>query len=538
MYHLREVLKSSKRSYLGAALVLVFAAGLAWSQSGHARRDKGRWMAGDFHTHTWLTDGVHTQADVVAHAFGGSYQSNGSTVKVPGFGLDWMANSEHGGAGNRNPEGLNWPASTVFLGNPSAGNMWRWQSLRDYSYPLISLLRIVYPRKMIVQGYEWNVPTHEHASVGIVGASEAAGSAVARHEYLFDASDTGTTSDSILGVTGKVANSHVKAVAGAAWLQANYLRSSYFLLNHPSRKLLYSVADIRDFNNAAPDVAFGFEGLPGHQKEPYRGGYGNNLGVNTYKARTYGGADYMVAKVGGLWDSLLGEGRHFWTFVNSDFHSSAADADFYPGEYAKSYTFVANRKDDGRYSPEELVAGLRSGNSFAVEGGLIDALEFTAEYRDSEANMGQDLELTRPGGDVKIKIRFKSPAVNAHGDHPRVDHIDLIAGEITGKVAGGRTNPAYLADTNPTTQVIKTFSAGDWEHEDGWNTIVYRVKGVNKDTYFRLRGTNLAPDTANETDPAGNPLVDLDGANTVPVAWSDLWFYSNPIFVYHHSHEQ
>jgi len=30
----------------------------------------------------------------------------------------------------------------------------------------------------------------------------------------------------------------------------------------------------------------------------------------------------MTAKVGGLWDSLLGEGRRFWAFVNSDFHSA------------------------------------------------------------------------------------------------------------------------------------------------------------------------------------------------------------------------
>ncbi|MBW2428705.1 MAG: hypothetical protein JRF56_07075 [Deltaproteobacteria bacterium] len=55
---------------------------------------------------------------------------------------------------------------------------------------------------------------------------------------------------------------------------------------------------------------------------------------------------------------------------------------------------------------------------------------------------------------------------------------------------------------------------------------------------MRLRGTNLPPNTPCETDPAGNPLPDsaasacyegLDGAEE---AWQDLWFYSNPIFVY------
>jgi hypothetical protein len=50
--------------------------------------------------------------------------------------------------------------------------------------------------------------------------------------------------------------------------------------------------------------------------------------------------------------------------------------------------------------------------------------------------------------------------------------------------------------------------------------------------YFRLRGTNLPPDTPNETDAEGNPLADsLVGANTVAKAWADLWFYSNPIYI-------
>ena len=53
----------------------------------------------------------------------------------------------------------------------------------------------------------------------------------------------------------------------------------------------------------------------GNQMEPDRGG----LNLTTPENRTYGGADYMIAKVGGVWDAL-GEGREFWNFANSDSH--------------------------------------------------------------------------------------------------------------------------------------------------------------------------------------------------------------------------
>lgn len=499
------------------ALTLACAAPAMARDHGRHHHTADRWLAGDFHNHTFLTDGSNIQADVLSHAFQ--------------YGLGWMANSEHGGTSARTPQGTAWPSDTAFLGNPPAGKMWRWQSLWQYSYPIISEARSTYPDKLIVQGYEWNVPTHEHASVAIVGPAEEGGQAIAQHEYLFDGSDSGTTSDSYLDVSGKVAaNSHDKAVAGAKWLQDNYPMSSYFLLNHPSRALKYSIADIRDFNNAAPTVAFGFEGIPGHQKESNRGGYGNA----NVKARTYGGADYMIAKVGGLWDALLGEGRHFYTFVDSDFHS--IDGDFWPGEYAKSYTFVRDMDRDGDLSLGELVSGLRSGASFAVHGDLIDALEFSAESGDHEAPMGS--ELHAEGRSVKLKIRFKSPAMNNNGDAVAVDHIDLIAGDITGRVAkylddGVTLNPDYSKDTNDSSRVVATFNRSDWKQDrDGFMTVEYKVKRLGKDTYFRLRGTNLPANTPNETDEAGNPLIDdLVGANDSAKAYADLWFYSNPIFV-------
>lgn len=116
-----------------------------------------------------------------------------------------------------------------------------------------------------------------------------------------------------------------------------------------------------------------------------------------------------------------------------------------------------------------------------------------------------------------------------------MDHIDLIAGEIRGKI--DPASPDFTNATNETTKVIATFTSKDWRTDrDGYNVITYRVKDLDKSMYFRLRGTNLAPGTAYETDAQGNPLPDalvtqktwLDGADE---AWADLWFYSNPIFV-------
>ena len=51
-----------------------------------------------------------------------------------------------------------------------------------------------------------------------------------------------------------------------------------------------------------------------------RGGYGRE------GARTFGGFDQMTAIVGGLWDSMLGEGRRFWIVATSDSHAHYADA--------------------------------------------------------------------------------------------------------------------------------------------------------------------------------------------------------------------
>ena len=73
----------------------------------------------------------------------------------------------------------------------------------------------------------------------------------------------------------------------------------------------------RDFNNAGPTVAFGIES-PGHFAEGGANGGSGSYTASAVGGGTYGMAGIYTAKVGGLWDGLLGEGRNFFIYVSSD----------------------------------------------------------------------------------------------------------------------------------------------------------------------------------------------------------------------------
>ena len=174
-----------------------------------------------------------------------------------------------------------------------------------------------------------------------------------------------------------------------------------------------------------------------------------------------------------------------------------------------------------------------------MHGDLINALEFKATDKTFKTVvMGEDMHIRDRRWQkepLTITIKFKSPRINNRAA-VAVDHIDLIAGKITGKIDPASAD--YTKATNETTKVIATFTKKDWRTDrDGYKVVTYRIRDLDNSTYFRLRGTNLAVNTPYETDAAGNPLSDflatdnlgLDGA---PEAWADLWFYSNPIFVY------
>lgn len=497
------------------------------------------YLAGDFHQHTTFTDG--------SFSFGYLHRMNAK------FGLDWWANSEHGGCYNRNgllsgmdlDTNIYWDDEhgiTISGYDTSVDGhrlMWRWESLLKYSFPALVQIRKQYPSKTILQGFEMNVPGHEHASVCIVNeqfnTKESHVLPLAELEYTYDDKDFDKTGGSQYKWFKSNEIGHKKAINALRFCQTRFSGSSWFIIAHPERKGMYTIADFRDMNNIAPDVAFGFESMPGHQKSPDRGEYKSASG--TYGISTYGGTGIFAAKVGGVWDALLSEGREWWLFSNSDFHDTISD--FYPGEYQKNYIFT-----NESLMPEDIIAGMRKGNVWVVQGDLIDDLQFRIHNNNTSAEMGTKLQIS--GNSIKITIKVHDPAGSNYNiyskyDHPVLDHIDLIAGYIYEHYH--KEDIRYSTDTVNTTKIIARFdslgnisdnkglvSMKGSDKGNGYKEMSLTVNNVEKNMYFRLCGTNHKINTPNETDGEDNPLSDiLMGENKITYPINIIGSYLNHI---------
>ncbi len=508
-----------------------------------------KYLRGDLHQHTTFTDGSNSMKTMM-------YMSNK-------YQLDWWLNSEHGGGftmdalgeldtippfDEKMNAGRYWdsynPKPIIGDSMSSGGHqrMWQWQALRNFMFPAILEARATYPGKLIALGVEWNVPGHEHCSVGILTNQFDKNPnciPLAEFEYKYDNSDRDTSGGMLQGWSKSTQTGHAKAIEAIEWLQQNHPTTSWVIFNHPERKNSYTVADFRDFSNAGPSLAMGFESMPGHQKGPKRGEYSKKY--NTTGGCTYGGVGIFAAKVGGLWDALLGEGRKWWLYTNSDCHAVGSDSamrtgpDFWPGEYNVMYVNVGQQ-----LTPQSLVDGLKSGDVWIVSGDLIDSLSFKV----NNVSMGQWAHPDAQGK-VTISVTVRDPNkdnYNTYSDYknPSLHHIDIIAGEVTGLKQPGTAE--YADATNPTTKVIARFDDNGGESDANsivsqkWTrngeiiSFTYTVS-VQKPMYFRLRGTNHPLNKINETDAYGNPLPDTLISATAASAFDDLWFYSNPIFV-------
>lgn len=473
-----------------AAALAAGAFAVVASASPPEAASAGRYLTGDIHNHTTCSDGAISMQKLVGKA----------TDKDDGtFGLDWFVQAGHGGNGYRNctlaeDAALSTPAfpydpaqgpqtsweasgatvkgdvSTRTVNGQPTRNMWRWQSIQEFQYPLIEYLNARLDRPLFI-GIETNSPGHEHTSMTVINGQmpvrlreralpnapgySPLGNAtdLAKWEYCFDRGDTDTsrgggndwdcsvpgsqnaadpswnaTARKLIpaGGAGTGLRGHAKTLESLKWMAAYAPEASYYLPTHleragpfnPNGNNGFNVEHLRNMNNVAPQVAFGFETQPGHGASDARGEYtvrrnnfgsdnftdpatGTKVNVDSVGGTTYGGTGVYGAIVGGVWDALLGEGRNYWFFASSDWHNRGmfspddrrSSQDFLPGEYQRSFTLVKPeggrlKKDRGigndRHEelplpgPQAVVDGMRTGNVFASSGQLIDRLAFVA----------------------------------------------------------------------------------------------------------------------------------------------------------------
>jgi len=612
-----------------ASVSLAFAHSASAGERGEGAGKGNPYVAGDMHNHNTCTDGSVAAGYTIDRAVGTGAAAAGGT----NFDLDWFTLGNHGGSGNRDcrfsDTSANLPGDTTTTwsqtlgqtiqgitisslkgsanGTGSNAQMWRWQSIGEVEYPTIVNRSSLYD-KVLVEGLEWVVPGHEHTDVAVIAGQHPrhGGNAdkMAEFEFRFDRGDADSIGPVDAGNnplwTGKdnVNNTgtagHGKALEGVKWLQANYPLQSYAIPTHTERQgpflasgnKGYNIEHFRDFNNAAPTVAFGIES-PGHMAEGGLTGGSGSYGSGAVGGGTYGMVGVYTAKVGGLWDGLLGEGRNFFMFISSDWHQRGAfgardrytTADFIPGEYTKLYV----PRTVG-FRNQSIIDGMRSGNSYSVNGGLVGPdLVFRASAHGDWKTMGETI-VARPGETILLEVELTVPATNNSpysfenpllaqiGQHqplnkPSIDHVDLITGKVTGVVPPSSPNYAVANAAgvagasvvyNPTAAIAKQVNWRNMKvkkQHDGSTRLSFTTTFTMgaEPGYIRARGTNIPVATPNVTDSAGNPLLDANNAtvsctdSSCPAhlesvsgvkkvthdvqAWSNLWFYANPIFL-------
>jgi hypothetical protein len=261
--------------------------------------------------------------------------------------------------------------------------------------------------------------------------------------------------------------------------------------------------------------------------------------------RTWGGFDWMTATVGGLWDSLLAEGKSWWITANSDSHNVYADTttrgpgsdyeangrhndpvyrggldltegDYWPGQYSRTHVGAAG------FSYRAVMDGIRAGRVWVDHGALVKALDVRVRAGSRSAALGGTLTVRRgTRAELVVDVTVADRA-NWAGFVPELARVDVISGAVTGEV---RDRDAFTA---PGTKVVRSY---DVSGRTGTFRLTYPLGPVERPLYLRLRGTDgnrTAPGLMGASvDPAG-PAIDVVG-DADP--WRDLWFYTNPIWV-------
>ncbi|WP_031480786.1 PHP domain-containing protein [Streptomyces bicolor] len=520
----------------GAAFALGSAAAPAAAAPASAPADRRlggedprlAYLVGDHHIHTvYSHDAKYTFSQLAA-----------AGAK---FGLDWMVFTEHSN-----------------FGHAKYGAALEHEEIRK--------ARAENPRQLIFQGLEWYIPAAEHCTVFTTpGANEV--DLLTKFESAYDGKLLGFTE----GAAGaaNTARNEAHAVKAIQWLaeqrSTGYVDDVLVLANHPMRLGIDSPHEMRAWRDAAPEIMIGMEGAPGAQgaaipgwrgATSIRGEYENKPSAQSWAGYpadaylTYGGFDWATATVGGLWDSMLAEGKLFSITTNSDAHRIVFDtwkngdwpagqnfdntgklpdpvntdapqpgSDFWPGQFSRTHVGVT------RYGYRSVMAGLRAGRVWLDHGHLLDGLDVRLK-RDCDFGRGVTLGgrlRVRKGEKLTLYVTVTTASrANPQGIVPELAHVDVIRGAVRGAVADRDSWKA------PDTKVVRAL---DVSGRKGTYTLRIPLTASDESFYVRLRGSDGNRHGAGylgaSVDPHG-PIPHEPG-NGDP--WADTWFYSNPVFV-------
>lgn len=467
---------SASSSMLALASVAVMATATAAQTPG------ARWLAGDHHVHSRFSATYAADpADPTARprpTLGGdgphTIVQNGAAARQ--FGLSWMVSTDHGGPGH------------------SALNA-------EQAYPELLASRRETPSVIQFYGMEFDTPGSEHSTL-IIPIHDGERDMLRRIESTYGTREPWPADPS---------RDTREVMLEALQVMDAMEPRPIVIANHPSRSAPdvgvwgeHDPASLRAWHEAAPRVAIGMEGSPGHQATGLKPD--GERGIYR-RSPTMGGFDQMTATLGGVWDAMLGEGRRWWITATSDSHRHSTEGgdDFWPGEYSKTWVHAEPE-------PSAILEGLRAGRLFVTTGDLISELDVTATTGGSSAGMGGTLTVPA-GGDVVVIIRLRDPdGANGSGRTVDVRRIDLIVGDVAPAI------PGSASAENPTTRVDRRFGPSDWTRNGEILTLRHTLGDVRTPVYLRVRGT-----AGEELEPAADP------AGEDP--WSDLWFYGNPVFI-------
>jgi hypothetical protein len=505
---------------LAATSVLTPQVAPAYADPGTRGRGGFLWLAGDHHIHTqYSSDGKYRVVDQVRQG--------------AKHGMDWLVITDHGSA------------THAKIGVEKVN-------------PDIREAREAYTDTLVFQGLEWNIPAAEHGTVFVHPG---------RHEVEVLKQFETDYDGSVKGASASTPANEALAVAGLTFLaeqvRRRKVKDALMLANHPARRGVDSPHEIRawrDATGSGRQIAVGFEGAPGHQAAGLpaplgmgraRGIYDNNPSAHSFPGyplesyRTWGGFDWMTATVGGLWDSLLAEGKPWWITANSDSHQVYADTavrgpggdfttdgrypdpayggridvtqgDYWPGQYSRTHV-----GSDG-FSYAAVMDGIRAGRVWVDHGRLISALDARLTGGGRWATLGGALHVKK-GTSVRLTVDIAlADGPNWAGFVPKLARVDVIQGDVTGEAADKDTFTA------PTARVITSYEVNK---ATGTVRLTHDLGRVDRPCYVRLRGTDgnrtAVGAMGAAVDPAG-PALDVVG-DADP--WTDLWFYSNPVWV-------